>query len=112
MLTPHPSNNQPATSLSSVAMNPNSPYDSSSLPASNITPSSSSISGSGDGIVSKNVNSMRTGGPQQPGVYALPASAAANINLAGMNVTATTGSNKVNTFASVVAGGIKDEGIV
>nr|CAH8860035.1 unnamed protein product [Trichobilharzia regenti] len=110
LLTPHPSNNQPATSLSSVAMNPNSPYDSSSLPASNITPSSSSISGSGDGIVSKNVNSMRTGGPQQPGVYALPASAAANINLAGMNVTATTGSNKVNTFASVVAGGIKDEG--
>ncbi|CAH8603336.1 unnamed protein product [Heterobilharzia americana] len=104
LLSPHPSNNQ-ATTLSSVAMNPNSPYDSNSLPPSNITPASS------DNITSKNVNCIRSGGPQQPGVYALPASAATTVNLTGTNVPVTSGTGKVNTFASVVAGAMKDEGV-
>ncbi|CAH8574452.1 unnamed protein product [Heterobilharzia americana] len=87
LLSPHPSNNQ-ATTLSSVAMNPNS-----------------------HNITSKNVNCIRSGGPQQPGVYALPASAATTVNLTGTNVPVTSGTGKVNTFASVVAGAMKDEGV-
>ncbi|KAH8858292.1 WD repeat domain phosphoinositide-interacting protein 2 [Schistosoma japonicum] len=104
------SNNQP-TSLSSVAMNPNSPYDSTSLPTSNITNNNISTS-TGDGNTSKNLSGIRTGGPQQPGVYALPASVAttAHLSSVGSNPGVVT-SGKVNTFASVVAGGlIKDEG--
>ncbi|CAH8532198.1 unnamed protein product [Schistosoma turkestanicum] len=118
-------NNQP-TNLSSVAMNPNSPYDSSSLPASNITTTTNNNNSnnmcSGDNPSSKNVSCIRTGGPQQPGVYALPASVAATVNLTSgggsnssisnstnnSNIVTTTG--KVNTFASVVASGLKDEG--
>lgn len=107
LLSPLSTNNQP-TSISSVAMNPNSPYDSNSLPASNITNSNTNIS-TGDGNASKNVNCIRTGGPQQPGVYALPASVATTINLSSGSNPGVVTTGKVNTFASVVAGGLKDE---
>ncbi|CAH8610238.1 unnamed protein product [Schistosoma rodhaini] len=107
LLSPLSTNNQP-TSISSVAMNPNSPYDSNSLPASNITNSNTNIF-TGDGNASKNVNCIRTGGPQQPGVYALPASVATTVNLSSGSNPGVVTTGKVNTFASVVAGGLKDE---
>ncbi|VDP46381.1 unnamed protein product, partial [Schistosoma margrebowiei] len=107
LLSPLSTNNQP-TSISSVAMNPNSPYDSNSLPTSNITNSNVNIS-TGDGNTSKNVNCIRTGGPQQPGVYALPASVATTVNVSSGSNPGVVTTGKVNTFASVVAGGIKDE---
>lgn len=89
-------------------MNPNSPYDSNSLSTSNVTNSNVNIS-TGDGNTSKNVNCIRTGGPQQPGVYALPASVATTVNLSSGSNPGVVTTGKVNTFASVVAGGIKDE---